>query len=152
MTMGIHHISAIASNGQKTIDFYTKILGLRLVKKTVNQDDPGTYHLFFGDRLGRPGMDLTFFIFRPSLQGIRGTGLVTNISLAIPEKSIGFWKKRFENFGIKHNEVKEIFGRKRLVFFDEDNQQLEIVGVPLIDIEDDMDVWTTKEVDKTNAV
>lgn len=152
MTKGIHHISAIASNGQKTVNFYAKILGLRMVKKTVNQDDPGTYHLFFGDRFGHPGMDLTFFIFQPTMQGIRGTGLVTNISLAVPEKTIEFWKKRLVKLDVKHEEIKERFGRKRIVFFDQDDQQLEIVSVPLIDIEDDKEIWATKDIAKENSV
>jgi glyoxalase family protein len=97
MTSGIHHISAIASDAQKTIDFYSGVLGLRLVKQTVNQDDPGIYHLFFGDKEGFPGMDLTFFIFLPSQQGTIGSGMVSKISFAVPIGSLEFWKKRLLN-------------------------------------------------------
>ena len=128
MTKGIHHITAIASNAVENLQFYTTVLGLRLVKKTVNQDDVETYHLFFGDRMGEPGMDLTFFVFLPPMQGARGNGLVTNISLAVPESSLGFWQTRFQQLHVKHEVVSERFGQKRVLFFDHDNQQLELVG------------------------
>ncbi len=152
MTSGIHHITAIASNAQENIDFYTKTVGLRLVKKTVNQDDVETYHLFFGDKLGHPGMDLTFFIFQPSVQGRRGNGLVTNISLTVPEDSLEFWKARFESLSVKHEQIIERFGRKRILFYDNDDQQLELVGVPKMELDKDSDVWVTDEVTKENAV
>lgn len=152
MTRGIHHITAIASNAQENIDFYTKILGLRLVKKTVNQDDVETYHLFFGDKLGNPGMDLTFFIFQPPVQGRRGNGLVTNISLSVPENSLEFWKKRFESLSVKHEKMHESFGKKRIIFYDNDDQKLELVGLTDSELDDDSDVWVTNEVTKENAI
>src|SRR3989344_1487416 len=99
---GIHHITAVSSNAQKTYDFYTRILGLRLVKKSVNQDDVATYHLFFGDRTGEPGMDLTFFTFRPAMPGWRGVGQVTTISLTVPEESLPFWQQRFQHEHVAH--------------------------------------------------
>lgn len=139
MTKGIHHITAIASNALKNLNFYTKILGLRLVKKTVNQDDTQTYHLFYGDRLGNPGMDLTFFIFRPARQGFRGNGLVTKISLAISKNSLSFWKKRFTSLGVK-SQTSERFGKKRIIFFDHDDQQLELVEVDNRETTD-TDIW-----------
>lgn len=151
-TKGIHHITAIASNAQANYDFYTTVLGLRLVKKTVNQDDTQTYHLFFGDKEGHPGMDLTFFIFLPSRQGSRGNGLVTKISLAVPEKSLDFWEKRFDTLNIKHESVSTRFGKKRIVFYDGDDQQLELVGVPDFEIEDGNAVWTTKEISQEHAI
>jgi len=150
MTQGIHHITAIASNANDTFTFYTKILGLRLVKKTVNQDDTATYHLFFGDKFGEPGMDLTFFIFLPSQQGIRGNGLVTTISLAVPKDALPFWKKRFEEHGVKHLPLEKRFGAERIVFYDTDDQQLELVVCDLD--QDSPAVWTTKEVSKANAI
>lgn len=152
MTSGIHHITAIASNAQENIDFYTKTLGLRLVKKTVNQDDVETYHLFFGDKLGNPGMDLTFFIFQPSVQGRRGNGLVTNISLTVPDTSLNFWVERFKAKEVKHEQVTERFGKKRVLFYDKDDQQLEMVGVPEIELDKNSDLWVTDEVTKENAV
>lgn len=152
MISGIHHITAIASNGAHNVHFYTQILGLRLVKKTVNQDDTSTYHLFFGDREGNPGMDLTFFIFQPSMQGKRGNGLVTTISLTVPEISLQFWKKRFEDYKVKHTEVSKQFGTNRITFYDEDDQQLELVGLRKAHFDDTSDIWTTKEVSKEHAI
>ena len=89
--LGIHHITAIASDPQRNLDFYTGVLGLRLVKKTVNFDDPGTYHFYFGDDQGRPGTILTFFPWPGALPGRRGTGQVNTTSFAIPEGSVNFW-------------------------------------------------------------
>lgn len=152
MTSGIHHITAIASDAQENVNFYTKTLGLRLVKKTVNQDDVGTYHLFFGDTLGDPGMDLTFFIFKPSVQGRRGNGLVTNISLAVPENSLPFWQDRFEKLPVKHEDVTERFGKQRIIFFDSDDQQLELVAVPTSELDTESNVWTTPEVSEDHAI
>lgn len=149
MTKGIHHITAIASDAQKTVTFYTKILGLRLVKKSVNQDDVQTYHLFFGDRNGHPGMDLTFFIFLPPYRGRRGNGLVTTISLAVPESSLEFWKDRFVSHKVKHEAMHERFGKKRIIFYDEDDQKLELVGVADLT---DTEVWTTPEISLEVAI
>lgn len=142
MIAGIHHITAIASDGHETVRFYTEILGLRLVKKTVNQDDVATYHLFFGDRLGHPGMDLTFFIFLPTMQGRRGTGLVTTISLAVPETSLVFWQQRFDQYGVRHEAPQVRFGKPRIIFFDKDGQRLELVGVPPAELGSSDDLWT----------
>ena len=97
-------------------------------------------------------MDLTFFIFLPSRQGSRGNGLVTKISLAVPEKSLDFWEKRFETLKITHESVSTRFGKKRIVFYDGDDQQLELVGVPDTDIEDGNGVWTTKEISQEHAI
>jgi glyoxalase family protein len=94
---GIHHVTAIASNPQKIIDFYTQILGLRLVKLTVNFDDPTTYHLYFGDEIGHPGTILTFFPWPDAPKGRRGTGQVITVSFLIPVNSISYWIDRFKN-------------------------------------------------------
>lgn len=152
MTHGIHHITAIASDVRRTVDFYTKILGLRLVKKTVNQDDTQTYHLFFGDRLGHPGMDLTFFIFQPAVQGIRGIGQVTRISLSVPVSALIFWQKRFEVLKIPHVKIATRLDYKRLVFFDPDQLQIELVGVDDRDSDPVADVWTTNDIYANNAI
>lgn len=151
MTTGIHHITAIASDAKKTFEFYSKILGLRLVKKTVNQDDVQTYHLFFGDRLGHPGMDLTFFIFLPSMKGSPGNGMVTTISLAVPEESLTFWETRLEEYKVEHD-ITERFGKKRIVFYDGDHQQLELVGVPPTELSKNPNLWTTTEISESEAV
>lgn len=152
MTKGIHHITAIASKAQDTVDFYAKVLGLRLVKKTVNQDDTATYHLFFGDETGEPGMDLTFFIFLPAMQGKRGNGLVTKISLAVPATSLDFWHKRLQKNGTKISEIESKFGHERFTFFDQDDQQLELVGVQQNVLDTTAHIWTTKEITKKEAV
>lgn len=147
MTTGIHHITAIASNGQNNLDFYTKVLGLRLVKKTVNQDDVETYHLFYGDRLGEPGMDLTFFIFQPATQGRPGAGQVTATALTVPESSLPFWKQRLDSHGIKSEQITTRFGKKRLTFYDPDHQKLEFVG----DEAQSDEIWTA-QVGKEHAI
>jgi glyoxalase family protein len=148
MTKGIHHITAISSDPQKTYDFYSKILGLRLVKKTVNQDDTETYHLFFGDKLGHPGMDLTFFTFKPVRVGLRGNGFVTKISFAVPKLSLSFWQDRFEKLDIKHESIKE----DKIVFYDGDDQRLELVGLEDLESENNTDVWETDDIDLDYAI
>lgn len=152
MTKGIHHITAIASDTRETLKFYTQILGLRLVKKTVNQDDVATYHLFFGDNEGHPGMDLTFFIFLPSFRGRRGNGLVTIISLAVPESSLDFWQERFSNHKIKHEKVVERFTKKEILFYDSDDQRLALVGIPEHELDKENTSWSTSDISKDQAI
>lgn len=150
---GIHHITAIGSNPQRLVDFYTQTLGLRLVKKSVNQDDVRTYHLFFGDKTGEPGMDLTFFTFLPASQGRRGTGLVTIISLAVPSDSLTFWLDRFEQQNVKHEGLLTQFGLERLIFYDFDDQRLELVGVKKGSLPNETaHLWTTPQVSKEQAI
>src|SRR5215218_3815360 len=91
---GLHHVTAICSNPQKNIDFYTELLGLRLVKLTVNFDDPTTYHLYYGDEIGHPGTILTFFPWPDAPKGRRGTGQLAAIAFAIPEGGRKVWYKR----------------------------------------------------------
>src|SRR3954463_4231528 len=98
--LGLHHITAIAGNAQRNFDFYTRVLGLRLVKKTVNFDDPGTYHFYFGDETGTPGTILTFFPWEGIRKGSPGTGMATEISFSVPAGSIEFWEQRFEQLKV----------------------------------------------------
>jgi len=91
---GIHHITAISSDPQRTLDFYTQVIGLRLVKLTVNFDDPGTYHFYFGDQIGSPGTILTFFPWPDVQRGRVGTGQVTAIAFDMPARSLDFWLAR----------------------------------------------------------
>lgn len=149
---GIHHITAIGSDPQKLVDFYTEVLGLRLVKKTVNQDDVSVYHLFFGDRTGEPGMDLTFFTFPNAASGSRGRGQVTTISLAVPERSLAFWQDRFEQYEVRQEPQTALFGRERIVFYDLDDQRLELVGVPEDELAASQHFWTTDAVGTENAI
>jgi len=92
--LGIHHVTAIASDPQRNLDFYTELLGLRLVKRTVNFDDPGTYHLYFGDDAGTPGTILTFFPWPGAARGSSGVGQVTVTSFSVPEQTLAYWEQR----------------------------------------------------------
>lgn len=149
----IHHITAIASDPSECVHFYTHILGLRLVKKSVNQDQTEAYHLFFGDKTGEPGMDLTFFIFPGLARGSRGVGAVTTISLTVPEESLDFWVTRFEKYAVKHEGIAEKFGTNTVIFYDSDDQRLELVGAPSEELVLDTDhVWVTPEVSKEHAI
>src|SRR5690606_28013155 len=100
--LGLHHITAIANDAQHNLDFYTKVLGLRLVKKTVNFDDPGTYHFYFGNETGTPGTILTFFPWEGIRQGRNGTGMATHIGYALPHGALDFWKERLKKIGRAH--------------------------------------------------
>lgn len=151
-TNGIHHITAIASDAQKTIDFYCGILGLRLVKQTVNQDDPGTYHLFFGDTDGSPGMDLTFFIFLPSHKGRVGNGQVSKVSFAIPNGALSFWRQRLTQRGISYTTPPKRFGRERITFDDFDGLQLELVETQEEDNVDASHAWISSDILKKYAI
>ena len=121
---GIHHVTAITSSAEKIYDFFTHILGLRLVKKTINQDDINTYHLFFADDLGSAGTDMTFFDFNGAAEAIKGTNEIAKTSFRVPnDLAIEYWKKRFEKYKVTHFEIKEMFGRKTLEFRDFDDQE-----------------------------
>lgn len=125
--MGLHHITAIAGEAQRNYDFYTKVLGLRLVKKTVNFDDPGTYHFYYGDEIGTPGSILTFFPWEGIRKGWAGTGMATEIGYSVPSGSLDFWVKHFETLKVKQQPVAERFGERFLLFEDRDGLQLNLV-------------------------
>ena len=126
---GIHHVTAITSNPQKNIDFYTGDLGLRLVKLSVNQDDPTAYHLYFGDELGRPGTILTFFHWPNIPRGRRGTSQVIATSFLIPENSINHWIDRFKSRQIEYNGPYKRFNDEKVItFHDPDGLELELVA------------------------
>ncbi len=126
---GIHHITAICGDAQQNLDFYTGVLGMRLVKKSVNQDEPGTYHLFYADADGNPGTDITFFPFRNSPPGELGTGLGVEIALAIPAGSLEFWQDRLtaHGHGASVSGVETRRGDRALVFRDPHGQHLALV-------------------------
>src|SRR5271157_4009186 len=128
--LGIHHVTAIAGNPQRNIDFYTKVLGLRLVKVTVNFDDPYTYHLYYGDKEGHPGTILTFFLWPGAPKGRRGTGQATVTSFLIPEDSIAYWVERFKQNGVKFEEPTRRFRSEEesITFYDHDDLKLELVA------------------------
>jgi len=125
---GIHHVTAIAGDPQANIDFYAGILGLRLVKLTVNFDDPTTYHLYYGDGQGHPGTILTFFPWPNAMRGRIGTGQVTVISFAVPDRSLGFWEKYFQQRNIKCKREQSLLGEEILGLSDFDGLQLELVS------------------------
>jgi catechol 2,3-dioxygenase-like lactoylglutathione lyase family enzyme len=127
--LGMHHVTAIASDPQSNIDFYSGILGLRLVKLTVNFDDPHTYHLYYGDKIGHPGSVITFFPWPEAPKGIRGTGQATAISFSIPEGSMDYWKDRLKQNKVKFEETAKRFNGEEeyLTFYDRDDLKLELV-------------------------
>lgn len=124
--LGLHHITAIASSAKGNLDFYTKVLGLKLVKKTVNYDDPNTYHFYFADEKGTPGTVLTFFPWEGIVSGRRGTGQVTEIGYSVPEGSLDFWINRFEKYQVTYNKPAEKFGEQYLTFLDPDGLKFEL--------------------------
>ncbi len=124
--LGLHHITAIAGNAQRNYDFYTKTLGFRLVKKTVNFDDPQTYHFYYGDEVGNPGTILTFFPWANVRQGKNGAGMATEIGYSVPKGSLDFWKTRFEKLNI-HFDISERFGEKQIAFQDPDGLWLSLI-------------------------
>jgi glyoxalase family protein len=126
---GIHHVTAISGSASRNLDFYTRILGLRLVKKTVNFDDPGTYHLYYGDEAGHPGTILTFFPWEHAAPGRAGTGLTQETAFRVPAASIGYWPHRFVEKGVAHETVARRFGQPVLAFTDPDGMSLALVGV-----------------------
>lgn len=125
---GIHHITAIAGNPQKNIDFYTGILGLRMVKKTINFDAPDVYHFYFGDELGAPGTVFTTFPFDGARKGTKGTGELTYTAFSIPTQSLSFWMDRLAKFNIPTSTPLNRFGEKVLRFEDHDGMGIEFVA------------------------
>ncbi|MGP7819607.1 ring-cleaving dioxygenase [Niallia sp. 01092] len=126
---GIHHVTSITSSAEKNYQFFTNILGMRLVKKTVNQDDIQTYHLFFADDRGNAGTDMTFFDFPGIPQGVHGTNEISKSSFRVPtDVAIDYWVKRFDRLEIKHSGIKERFGKKTLSFVDFDDQQYQLIS------------------------
>ena len=126
---GIHHVTAISGNAARNVDFYTRMLGLRLVKKTVNFDDPGTYHLYYGDEQGRPGTILTFFPWEHAAPGRNGVGQAEETAFRIPTGSIGYWTQRLIEKGVPHQAPEKRFGEPVLAFTDPDGMSLALVGV-----------------------
>ena len=130
--MGIHHVTAIAREPQRNLDFYAGTLGMRLVKLTVNYDDPGTYHLYYGDDLGRPGSLLTFFPWTAGRPGRQGTGQTNGVGLAVPPASLGFWIERLLSRGVKYEGPARRFEEQVLAFADPDGLLLELIATPRV--------------------
>ena len=126
---GIHHVTAITSSAEKNYDFFTNVLGMRLVKKTVNQDDIQTYHLFFADDKGSAGTDMTFFDFPGIPKGVHGTNEIAKTSFRVPtDEALTYWERRFNRLGVKHEGITEQFGKKTLSFVDFDEQAYQLIS------------------------
>lgn len=125
---GLHHVTAIAGEPQGNIDFYAGVLGLRLVKVTVNFDDPTTYHLYYGDGQGHPGTIMTFFPWPGASKGRIGTGQLTVTSFAVPEQSLPYWRERLRKRGVEFGEATSDFGEEMLFLRDPDSLQLELIS------------------------
>lgn len=126
---GIHHVSAITANAAKNVTFYTDVLGMRLIKKTVNQDDTSVYHLFYGDEKGNPGTELTFFEIPMAARNHHGNNSISATSLRVPDDAaLLYWQKRFDEFGVAHQDVIDQGGRKALPFQDFEGQRFFLVS------------------------
>lgn len=146
---GVHHITAIASDPQANVDFYNHVLGLRFAKRTVNFDDPSTYHLYYGDRTGRPGTAITFFAWPGARRGTRGTGQVVACSFAVPKNSLEYWKARFEEQHIFSETIPPRFTDNALRFTDPDGLLLELIESAQ---PDDVDLKYDSDVPKKFAI
>lgn len=146
--LGLHHITAIAGDAQRNYDFYTKTLGFRLVKKTVNFDDPKTYHFYYGNEVGFPGTILTFFPWTNVRKGKNGAGMATEIGYSIPKDSMEFWKTRFEKLDVSFKRH-ERFGERYLSFQDPDGLRLQLIETKQ---KDDRIGLKTKEIKAEVAI
>lgn len=126
---GVHHVTAITSSAEKIYDFFTNVLGMRLVKKTVNQDDIQTYHLFFADDKGSAGTDMTFFDFPRMTKAVHGKNEISKTSFRVPsDAALIYWERRFDRLKVTHSGIKEQFGRKNISFTDFDEQQYQLIS------------------------
>ncbi|MBX9929966.1 MAG: ring-cleaving dioxygenase [Methylobacterium sp.] len=126
---GLHHVTAYSGPAQRNLDFYRRVLGLRLVKKTVNFDDPGTYHLYYGDEAGNPGTILTFFPIEQAARGRLGTGETQETAFTVPRASIAAWMDRFASHGVAFETPVQRFGETVVRFTDPDGMSLALVGI-----------------------
>ncbi|RSN25245.1 ring-cleaving dioxygenase [Streptomyces sp. WAC 05977] len=148
-TSGLHHVTAIGGDPQRNADFYTRALGLRLVKTTVNFDDPGTYHLYYGDESGKPGSLMTVFPWRDAPKGRHGTGQATTTSFSVPESSLGWWKQHLAENRVETSRIRNADGEETLTFLDPDGLELALVAHPQ---GDPRDPWDTKLVPAEHAI
>ncbi|WP_254822139.1 ring-cleaving dioxygenase [Haloglomus halophilum] len=149
-TPGIHHVTCIAGDPQANLDFWVETLGLRLVKRSINQDDPGTYHFFFADAEGTPGTSMTFFPWEDMPSGTVGSGQVSRTAFRVPEGSLDYWEGRFDEYGVAYEGRVERFGETVLPFEDPDGLPVELVAVEVPD--DDPTVPWTEWVPEEHAI
>ncbi|NNM71807.1 ring-cleaving dioxygenase [Enterovirga aerilata] len=150
MTNGIHHVTAISGLARRNLDFYTRVLGLRLVKKTVNFDDPSTYHFYYGDSAGSPGTILTFFPWEHAAPGRLGIGETAETAFQVPSTAIGYWTHRFVSEGVEHDNPVRRFGETVLPFRDPDGTRLALVSTDLPD--QDEGLWSGADVPVEHAI
>src|SRR3954454_13212448 len=124
---GVHHVTAITSDAQRNVDFYAGLLGLRLVKKTVNFDDPQSYHLYYGDGRGTPGTILTFFAWPGASKGRVGSGEPSKVAFQVPAGSLPWWRERLTGVGVQVQESGRVFESEAISFADPDGMQVELV-------------------------
>jgi glyoxalase family protein len=148
--LGIHHITAIAGDANRNFNFYSNVLGLRFIKKTVNFDDPGTYHFYFGDEVGSAGTILTFFPWGEGIQqGRKGSGMATEIGYSVPKDSLDFWVNRLDQHNVIYNKPSEKFGERYVSFLDPDGLKLELIESKTAD---NRKPWETTEIKAENAI
>jgi glyoxalase family protein len=147
MLKGHHHISMITKSGQKNNEFYTKVLGLRRVMMTVNQDSPDMYHLFFGDKTGAPGTELTFFEIPMAGMTHRGTNSISRIGLLVPShESLQYWEARFNELGVKHEGIGTFAGREALLFEDHEGLRMALINHSGGDVPVAWEAWDESQV------
>lgn len=146
---GIHHISIISGDGQRNANFYVNTLGLKMVLKTVNQDDPGSHHLFYANGSGQPGSSITFFPWPMATEGEPGTGESFAVSFAVPSYSIDYWTDRFKEKGVDYQAPFSRFGYQVLGFKDPDGLQLELV---FDEAADNLQAWSKSKVSQENGI
>jgi glyoxalase family protein len=146
---GVHHVTAIAGDPAENLGFYTRDLGLRFVKKTVDFDDPSTYHFYYGDETGSPGTILTFFPWTNAPVGRHGVGETCPTAFRVPLRSIGYWTQRFIEKGIPHRTLEKRFGQSVLPFTDQDGTALALVGIADADNERG---WSNEDIPTEHAI
>ena len=149
-TPGIHHVTCIAGDPQENMDFWVETLGLRLVKRSINQDDPSTYHFFFADAEGSPGTSMTFFPWERMSRGKVGSGQVARTAFRVPEGSLDYWEERFDDYGVDYDDRVERFGETVLPFRAPDGLPVELVAADIAD--DDPTVPWTEFVPEESAI
>ncbi|MCU0494323.1 MAG: ring-cleaving dioxygenase [Chloroflexaceae bacterium] len=137
--LGLHHVTAIVDDPQVNVDFYTSVLGLRMIKKTVNFDDPSAYHLYYGDETGRPGTAITFFFWEGARRGTNGTGQTSSTAYAVPVGALGYWAERLKEFDLRFSDPQPRFGQQTLSFYDPAGLLIDLVEVPGVET---LPAWT----------
>src|SRR5215831_3090348 len=149
---GLHHVTAIASDPQRNLDFYVSLLGLRFVKRTVNFDDPGSYHFYFGDRRGTPGTILTFFPWPGARRGTRGTGQVEATAFAISTNSVAYWLERLQQHHVAAEKASTRFGEEVIRLVDPDGLMIELIALAAGVSSANIESWADSPIPAEHAV